>query len=86
MSETSIKNKLLEFSPNNKELALFLLSLKERNDLFFRELEDLKMDFLLRGICEKEVDGLLEDPLLLPSTWLPEHLRWAPYFTRMGND
>lgn len=84
MSHTSILNKLLATSPNHKELALFLLLLKEKNESFYEELNNVKMDYLMRGICAKEVDGLLEEPSLFPSTWIPRHLRWESILHAKG--
>ncbi|CAM4164680.1 hypothetical protein [Lederbergia lenta] len=84
MSNTSILKKLIATSPTNKELAIFLLVLKEKSDLFYEEHENVKMDFLMRGICVNEVDGLLEDPSLFPSTWLPRHLRWESILHTKG--
>ncbi|MBS4206773.1 hypothetical protein [Bacillus sp. FJAT-50079] len=54
----------------------FLRLWKERNERFIQEQAEIRIDFLVRGICEKEVDGLLEDALLYPNSWLPSHLRW----------
>lgn len=54
----------------------FLRTLKERDQQFHQERQEIRADFLVRGICEKEVDGLLEDPALFPETWLPLQLRW----------
>lgn len=59
----------------NPELIEALLLLKQKNDVFEKERSEIRADFLLRGICANEVDGLLEDPGLY-STWVPEHLRW----------
>ncbi|MBW8350306.1 hypothetical protein K0H71_12740 [Bacillus sp. IITD106] len=58
------------------ELTQLLSILKKRDEWFHRERDELRTDFLLRGICETEVDGLLDDPSLFPTSWLPETLRW----------
>ncbi|MCR2821397.1 hypothetical protein [Lederbergia panacisoli] len=58
------------------KLSNLLSTLKKRDELFQQERDELRTDFLLRGICEAEVDGLLDDPSLFPSLWLPETLRW----------
>ncbi|MBS4195822.1 hypothetical protein [Lederbergia citri] len=58
------------------QLKQLLSTLKKRDELFHQERDELRNDFLLRGICETEVDGLLDDPSLFPTSWLPETLRW----------
>jgi hypothetical protein len=45
-----------------------LILLKEMNDLADNERLELRTDFLVRGICETEVDGLLEDETLYSRT------------------
>lgn len=62
----------------------FLTLLKKKNDLFYQERAEMRTDFLLRGICEKEVDGLLNDPSLFPTSWLPETLCWD-FLLEAGN-
>ncbi|MCJ7840601.1 hypothetical protein MUB24_06695 [Lederbergia sp. NSJ-179] len=65
-----------DHSVEEKQILAFLNKLKEKDAQFQKERAELRADFLIRGICEKEVDGLLEDPSLFPKTWLPLHLRW----------
>ncbi|MBS4218934.1 hypothetical protein KHA96_11470 [Bacillus sp. FJAT-49711] len=61
------------------ELAKLLSTLKKRDEMFQQERDEMRTDFLLRGICEAEVDGLLDDPSLFPTLWLPETLRWEAF-------
>ncbi|WP_062108506.1 hypothetical protein [Bacillus niameyensis] len=68
----------------SEDLAKLLHQLKARYDLFEAERAEIRMDFLIRGICDKEVDGLLEDPGLYSENWLPPHLRW-PSLKQSGN-
>ncbi|MBP1915502.1 hypothetical protein [Lederbergia galactosidilytica] len=63
-------------SMNQEKMTEFLSLLKDRDKQFQEERQQLRADFLVRGICDKEVDGLLEDPSLFPKTWLPRHLQW----------
>lgn len=63
-------------SLKQERIIKLLTVLKERDQQFQQEKQELRADFLVRGICEKEVDGLLDDPSLFPKTWLPWHLRW----------
>ncbi|RDI47715.1 hypothetical protein [Falsibacillus pallidus] len=53
-----------------------LLMLKMWNDDFKKERQEIRMDFLVRGICEREVDGLLEDPGLYNKIYLRPVIRW----------
>ncbi|WP_433749078.1 hypothetical protein [Falsibacillus pallidus] len=53
-----------------------LLMLKLWDEDFRTERQEIRMDFLVRGICEREVDGLLEDPGLYRKTYLPPACRW----------
>ncbi|RLQ97137.1 hypothetical protein [Falsibacillus albus] len=59
--------------------ALFfqILFLKWANDQFFLDRNEMKKDFLIRGICEREVEFLLEEPGLYKSFFLPMHTRWS---------
>ncbi|HWO97100.1 MAG TPA: hypothetical protein VNM45_12300 [Bacillus sp. (in: firmicutes)] len=53
-----------------------LLLLKKMNEQFEEERKAIRLDFLVRGICEKEVDGLLEDRGLYGEAYISPHLRW----------
>ncbi|GIN69711.1 hypothetical protein J14TS2_01860 [Bacillus sp. J14TS2] len=72
-------------SLNQEKMTEFLTELKERDKQFQQDKQEIRADFLVRGICEKEVDGLLEDPALFPETWLPLHLRWNAISAADGN-
>lgn len=83
-SNMSLIDTLHQVAPNHKELASLLVLLKERNDVFHHTYDELRSDFLMRGICAKEVDGLLADHLQFPDTWLPAHLRWHALLHAQG--
>ena len=72
----SIFEKMQKIPFVDDKLINSLISLKEMNDLADNERLELRTDFLVRGICEAEVDGLLEDETLYSRTRFPEHLRW----------
>lgn len=57
-------------------LLVNLLLLKKMNELFEEERKTIRIDFLVRGICEKEVDGLLEDEGLYKMVYISPNLRW----------
>lgn len=57
-------------------LLVNLLLLKKMNELFEEERKAIRIDFLVRGICEKEVDGLLEDGGLYDTAYISPNLRW----------
>ncbi|WP_051317019.1 hypothetical protein [Ectobacillus panaciterrae] len=44
---------------------------------FERERALLRMDYLVRGICEREVDGLLDDPSLYKCGYIPKEFRFS---------
>ncbi|MFX3625355.1 MAG: hypothetical protein ACE3JP_15330 [Ectobacillus sp.] len=58
------------------QCVLGLWSLKQKSVCFERERQVLRTDYLLRGICEKEVDGLLEEPALYSIQYIPKEERW----------
>ncbi|MBL5767661.1 type I restriction-modification system subunit M N-terminal domain-containing protein [Heyndrickxia sporothermodurans] len=53
-----------------------LLVLKIINDLFEKERREIRKDFLVRGICSKEVDGLIEEPEYFKGFYIPQSARW----------
>lgn len=53
-----------------------LLVLKIINDLFEKERRAIREDFLVRGICSKEVDGLIEEPAYFNGVYIPKTARW----------
>lgn len=53
-----------------------LLVLKIINDLFEKERREIREDFLVRGICSKEVDGLIEEPEYFKGFYIPKSARW----------
>lgn len=57
-------------------LSFNLLLLKKMNERFEEERKAIRIDFLVRGICEKEVDGLLEDQGLYKTIYISPNLRW----------
>ncbi|MDQ0246727.1 hypothetical protein J2S09_004331 [Bacillus fengqiuensis] len=58
-------------------LLFNLLLLKKMNELFEEERKVIRIDFLVRGICEKEVDGLLEDKGLYKTAYISPNVRWG---------
>lgn len=62
-------------------LLVNLLLLKKMNELFEEERKAIRTDFLVRGICEKEVDGLLEDEGLYKTAYISSNLRWERLLT-----
>ena len=60
----------------NPEGFCMLLIHKVLNDVFQDERDDLRTDFLLQGICEREVEALLDEPGHYQSIYLPLNLRW----------
>ena len=61
-----------------------LLILKVLNDVFQDERDELRTDFLLQGICEREVEALLDEPGLYQSIYLPLNLRWMHVAAGIG--
>ncbi|WP_078410314.1 type I restriction-modification system subunit M N-terminal domain-containing protein [Priestia abyssalis] len=61
---------------NEAPLLINLLLLKKMNELFEAERKTIRTDFLVRGICVKEVDGLLEDEGLYKTYYISPDLRW----------
>ncbi|MGV3464550.1 MAG: hypothetical protein ACO1OT_04575 [Heyndrickxia sp.] len=63
---------------NQQHLALVIdmLSLKLLSDQFENERIEIRNDFLVRGICEKEVDGLIEEPSYYKIKFVPINARW----------
>lgn len=56
--------------------AIEMTTLKLLNDQFEMERMDIRNDFLVRGICMKEVDGLMEEPSYYQMKFIPKHARW----------
>ncbi|KEK23261.1 hypothetical protein [Bacillus gaemokensis] len=53
-----------------------LLQLKHHNKLFRKMYQELRADFLVRGICEREVDWIIKESKDYKSYYLPKALRW----------
>ncbi len=58
------------------DFVIDMISLKLISDQFEKERIEIRNDFLVRGICEKEVDGLIEDPSYYKSKYVPKNARW----------
>jgi hypothetical protein len=68
------------FKEKENRSALFnLMIIKKINERFEQERNMIRADFLLRGICEKEVDGLLEERGLYETWYISPHLRWEVF-------
>lgn len=60
----------------NLSIILDLFLLKLLNDQFETERLEIRQDFLLQGICSREVDGLIDEPNYYKSYYIPKMLRW----------
>jgi hypothetical protein len=68
------------FKNEENQAVLFnLMIIKKINERFEHERKMIRAAFLLRGICEKEVDDLLEDRGLYETWYVPPHLRWEVF-------
>lgn len=56
-------------------IVVELITLKLMSDQFEKERIEIRNDFLVRGICAKEVDGLIEEPSYY-KMFIPKHARW----------
>ncbi|SDY96164.1 HsdM N-terminal domain-containing protein [Bacillus sp. 166amftsu] len=53
-----------------------LLQLKHHNENFKKVCQELRADYLVRGICEREVDGIIKESKEYKMYELPKVLRW----------
>ncbi|PEE44590.1 group-specific protein [Bacillus pseudomycoides] len=53
-----------------------LLQLKHHNEVFQKVQQQLRVDYLVRGICEREVDGIIRESKEYKMYDLPKVLRW----------
>ena len=60
----------------NLECIQDILVLKILNEIFENERQDIRQDFLLRGICSTEVDNLIDDPAYYQFIYIPKLVRW----------
>lgn len=66
----------------NREDELFrtymvcLLQLKHYRKVFQKVYQELRADYLVRGICEREVDGIIKESKKYKMYDLPKVLRW----------
>ncbi|MGE6258520.1 type I restriction-modification system subunit M N-terminal domain-containing protein [Heyndrickxia sporothermodurans] len=60
----------------NLSVIIELLVFKYLNDQFEKERNEIRQDFLLRGICSNEVNGLVEEETLYQMYFIPKTCRW----------
>lgn len=60
----------------NLSVIIELLVFKYLNDQFEKERNEIRQDFLLRGICSNEVNGLIEEETLYQTYFIPKTCRW----------
>ncbi|WP_369903279.1 group-specific protein [Bacillus manliponensis] len=53
-----------------------LLQLKSHNEEFNKVCQELRADYLVRGICEREVDKIIKESKEYETYYLPKVLRW----------
>ncbi|WP_410983103.1 group-specific protein [Bacillus cereus] len=53
-----------------------LLQLKHHSEGFQKMYQELKADYLVRGICEREVDGIIKESKEYKMYDVPRVLRW----------
>ncbi|MEY8350991.1 group-specific protein [Bacillus cereus] len=53
-----------------------LLQLKQYNEVFKKVYQELRADYLVRGICEREVDGIIKESKEYKLYDLPKVLKW----------
>lgn len=53
-----------------------LLQLKHYNEEFNKVYQELRADYLVSGICEQEVDGIIKESKEYEIYYLPKVLRW----------
>ncbi|MED1619969.1 hypothetical protein [Bacillus pseudomycoides] len=53
-----------------------LLQLKHHSEMFQKVYQELRVDYLVRGICEREVDGVINESKEYKMYDLPKALRW----------
>ncbi|MDZ5610037.1 group-specific protein [Bacillus pseudomycoides] len=53
-----------------------LLQLKHHNASFKKVYQELRADYLVRGICEREVDGIIKESKEYKKYDVPRVLRW----------
>ncbi|GIN37836.1 type I restriction-modification system subunit M N-terminal domain-containing protein [Heyndrickxia oleronia] len=70
----------------NLECIQDILVLKILNDIFENERQNIREDFLLRGICSTEVDNLIDDPAYYQFMYIPKLVRWQQIKTTQHND
>lgn len=70
----------------NLECIQDVLVLKILNDIFENERQDIRQDFLLRGICSSEVDNLIDDPAYYQFIYIPNLVRWQQLKNIQHND
>nr|WP_283249434.1 type I restriction-modification system subunit M N-terminal domain-containing protein [Bacillus sp. FJAT-49736] len=61
-----------------------LLTLKLLSDQFEKERVEIRNDFLVRGICVKEVDELIEEPSYYKMAYIPNTARWNTLIMEKG--
>ncbi|MFD0770155.1 group-specific protein [Bacillus sp. CGMCC 1.60114] len=53
-----------------------LFRLKEYSQQFSKVKQEVRVDYLIRGICEREVDILVEQNKQVADLYIPKMLRW----------
>ncbi|MDM5155494.1 hypothetical protein QUF88_17315 [Bacillus sp. DX1.1] len=53
-----------------------LLQIKQHSETFQKVQRELKCDYLIRGICEREVEGLIQESEQYEVYYVPKVLHW----------
>ncbi|MEN1936522.1 group-specific protein [Paenibacillus sp. 102] len=56
--------------------VICLLQLKHHSEVFQKVKQQLRVDYLVMGICEREVDGVIKESKEYKMYELPKVLRW----------
>jgi hypothetical protein len=65
----------------SSEIAAAFIELKRKNDLFRRVKLEKRNEYLIQGICEREVDKLLEHAEMFGSLYIPVKERWELFLS-----
>ncbi|PFD34301.1 group-specific protein [Bacillus cereus] len=73
-------NYIMEYFGRNDELfrtyIILLLQLKQCSETFQKVQHELRNDYLIRGICEREVDEVIRGSKEYEKYFLPKVLQW----------